>query len=405
VRADSCSVGTRTIAALAAAAALAVGAASAPPADAKPLKGPSGLAFYKPPKLPKKGHGTLLWARKAKGLVPLADASYTKLVLYSSRSPQGKRIAVSGSVSVPEGDPPKGGWPLISYAHGTTGSADACAPSRNAVGGPAQPYTSYVDPELNAWLRAGYAVARSDYQGLGTPGKHPYLVGESEGRGVLDIVKAARGLDPGIGRRFLIAGHSQGGHAALFAAGLAETWTPGLKLRGTIAYAPASHLLEQTSLLPALTSPNPLSALATMILAGAATQSAQIDVPALLSDPALNFYPLLESVCLQQLSDSSSLGGIAPSALLRSGADTTALFAQLERMNPAVRTSAPVLIAQGQADTTVFEVFTNQLRDELLAQGNSLTYSKYPGVDHGSIVSAASAEALAFFEQHLPGGN
>jgi hypothetical protein len=61
------------------------------------------------------------------------------------------------------------------------------------------------------------------YQGLGTPGKHPYLIGEAEGRSVLDIVSAARQLDPKIGLRFLISGHSQGGQSALFAAGEARS--------------------------------------------------------------------------------------------------------------------------------------------------------------------------------------
>jgi len=97
------------------------------------VNGPRGLEFYKPPQHLPKQHGTLIWARKATGLVPLADAKYTKLVLYSSRTPQGAKDAVSGSVSVPKGKPPKGGWPVITWAHGTTGVADICAPSRDNV--------------------------------------------------------------------------------------------------------------------------------------------------------------------------------------------------------------------------------------------------------------------------------
>ena len=184
----------------------------------------------------------LIWSRPAGGLVPLAKAASTKLVLYTSKTPQGKRVAVSGSVSVPKGKPPKGGWPVISYAHGTTGTADVCAPSRNRAGDPGEAYISYVDPEQNDWLKAGYAVVRTDYQGLGTPGPHPYLIGDAEGHSVLDMVRAARQLESRIGKRFLIAGHSQGGHAALFAAGEAKTYVPDLRLRGTVAYAPASHL-------------------------------------------------------------------------------------------------------------------------------------------------------------------
>jgi fermentation-respiration switch protein FrsA (DUF1100 family) len=369
---------------------------------AKVTKGPKGLKFYKPPKRLPKQHGQLIWTRPATGLVPLQNARYTKLVLYSSRTPQGAKTAVSGSISVPRGKPPKGGWPVISWAHGTTGVADACAPSRNSVSSLSQASISYIYPDLNEWLRAGYAVAQTDYQGLGTPGKHPYLIGEAEGRSVLDIVTAARQLDPKISKRFLISGHSQGGQSALFAAGEASTWTPGLKLRGTVAFAPASHILEQVPLLPALTTPSPLTALATMILDGASTQSSAIDVNKLLSDEVLAFYPLLQSQCLQQLGASNELGGIPPSHLVRSGAGLAPVNPVLAGMNPLVRTAAPIQIEQGTSDTTVFPNFTDQLNTELVNAGNQVTYKKYPGVNHAGVVTAGEPDALAFFQQLLP---
>jgi pimeloyl-ACP methyl ester carboxylesterase len=335
--------------------------------------------------------------------VPLADAKSTKLVLYSSRTPQGAKTAVSGFVSVPKGKVPKGGWPVITWAHGTTGVADACAPSRNSVTSPAQASISYIYPDLNEWLRAGYAVVQTDYQGLGTPGKHPYLIGEAEGRSVLDIVTAARQLDAKIGKRFLISGHSQGGQSALFAAGEASTWTPKLRLRGTVAFAPASHILEQVPLLPALTAPSSLTALATMILDGASTQSSAIDINKILSDEVLAFYPLLQSQCLQQLGQSNELGGIPPSHLQRSGSDLTPANPVLAAMNPLVKTAAPILIAQGTADTTVFPTFTDQLKDQLVNAGDQVTYNKYPGVNHVGVVTTGEPDALAFFQAMLPG--
>jgi acetyl esterase/lipase len=368
----------------------------------KVTKGPTGLKFYKPPKDIPARHGSLIWARKAGGLVPLQNARYTKLVLYSSRTTQGQRDAISGSVAVPKGKPPKGGWPVITWAHGTTGVADVCAPSRDFAGSPNVTGETYINTDLNAWLAAGYAVLRTDYEGLGTPGKHPYLVNVSEGRSVVDIVRAAMQLDPNIGKRYLIAGHSQGGHAALAAAGLASTWGKGLQLRGTVAFAPASHLLDQASLLPALTTPSSLTALATLILDGASTQSTAININAILSDQALQFYPLLQSECLSRLSQADQLGGIPPSNLERQGADTSALNPVLAAMNPAVRTVAPILIPQGEADTTVFPVFTNQLKDQLIGLGDNVTYKTYPGVNHVGVVTSGEPDALAFFEQMLP---
>ena len=214
----------------------------AAPAAADVRTGPRGAAFYKPPAHLKGKHGALIWARRQTGRDALKGASKDQLLLYRSTSVGGKKIAVSGSLALPKGKAPRGGWPVITYAHGTTGAADACAPTR---GYDANDLVSYAYPLLRRWLKAGYAVVRTDYEGLGTPGVHPYLVGESEGRSVLDAVRAARALEPRLSKRFVIAGHSQGGHAALFAASLAKKWVPDLQLRGTVAFAPASHLEAQ----------------------------------------------------------------------------------------------------------------------------------------------------------------
>src|SRR3954452_15029702 len=193
-------------------------------------------------------HGQLLQSRKLTGEPALTSAGRNLFVKYRSVAADGQPIAVSGTVSVPKGKAPKKGWPVISYDHGTTGIADQCAPSRDSTDNPAHLYNSYAYPLLNRWLKAGYAVVRTDYQGLGTPGIHQYLVGVSEGRSTLDIARAAHKLNPKISKRIAIAGHSQGGHAALWGAFLAPRYTPDLQLRGTVAFAPASHISELVAL-------------------------------------------------------------------------------------------------------------------------------------------------------------
>jgi pimeloyl-ACP methyl ester carboxylesterase len=382
--------------------AAAVLVASAESADAAGRKGPAGGAFYKGPKQTPKGHGKLIWQRNATKLTPIAGARLNKTILYTSRSPAGDRIVVSGSVSVPKGKAPKGGWPVISWAHGTTGAADACAPTRIRPNSVMAPYVAYVHPQMEDWVRAGYAVVATDYQGLGTPGPHPYLVGEAEGRSVVDIVSAARQLVPSLGKRFLIAGHSQGGQSSLFAASLADEWAPKLKLRGTVAYAPASHLSEQAKFLPSLTTPSGLSALVTLIFKGASTASDDLKPGKFLTAEAKALYPQTEQLCLAQLAESDSLGGLAPADLLRGSADLDPLYGVLDDMNPAVEIGPPVLLAQGGADTTVFPTFTDMLNGELDKLGDEVTYKTYPGVNHGASVAAAEANALSFFEKRLP---
>lgn len=385
--------------------ALALALLVAPTASAaksqRPTKGPAGAKFYTPPKHYPAKHGSLIWQRKATGIMPIPGAK-NRLVLYSTRTLGGGKVVASGVVSTPKGKAPKGGWPVISYAHGTTGIADVCAPTRIPAGSSQEGYVTYMNPVIDKWLDAGYAVVRTDYAGLGTPGPHGYLVGLDEGHAVLDIISAARALNNRIGKKFLLAGHSQGGHAALFAAGEAARYGKGLKLRGTVAYAPASHLAEQEQLLPSLTSPSPLTALATMIIAGAATTSDQIVPSQILSDQVLAFYPQLEQTCLAQLSAPSSLGGIPPSQLLRPGANADALRAELSAQNPDVVTKAPILLAQGLADTTVFPPLTAMLNSELVGKGDSVDYQTFPGVGHGEIPLVAEDQVMAFFEQRLP---
>jgi pimeloyl-ACP methyl ester carboxylesterase len=367
-------------------------------AEAKKVpEGPKGGAFYKPPKKLPKGHGKIIWQRDATKLVPIETAKVNKTILYTSKSPQGKRVAVSGALSIPKGKPPKGGWPVISWAHGTTGIADSCAPTR------IRPNSAYSqEPQLADWVDAGYAVVRTDYQGLGTPGVHPYLVGKAEGRSVLDMVSAARQYKPVLSKKFLVAGHSQGGQSALFAANLAKSWSPGLKFRGVASYAPGSHFYEQKELLPALTAPSGLSAIAALILKGAMTTNKAIDPDELLTSEALALFPQVNQICLPALGQPDSFGGIPPADLIQPSADTGPLDKALKKMNPALKVDKPVLVLQGESDTTALPFYTDMLVGELMDEGDDVDYQTYPGIDHGGIVPAAEDAAMDFFQQQLP---
>ena len=212
---------------------------------------------------------------------------------------------------------------------------------------------------------------RTDYEGLGTPGPHPYLIGVSEGRGTLDMVRAARKLNPDIGKQLLIAGHSQGGQAALFAASLAKQWTPELTLRGTVAFAPVSHLAEQGSLLRSLDQPSGLSALAAMIVRGIDIGNPSLNVQSLLSDQAKALYPQLDEKCLGDLGKPDSFGGVAPANLFRPDADVDPVIAALGTDDDPeqLKIPGPVLIEQGKADTTVFPNFTADAQHRAQGQG------------------------------------
>ena len=191
-------------------------------------------AFYDAPRIDARGKpGTLVRAQAMEG-APLNAAAYR--VLYRSTSFDGKPILVSGVVIVPQGAPPPGGRPIVAWAHPTSGIVPRCAPSLALF------FFQQVQG-LRTMVRDGYVVAATDYPGLGTPRPHPYLVGLSEARAVIDSVRVARSLPgAGGGNRFIVWGHSQGGHAALFTGLIAKTYAPELTLFGVAAAAPASEL-------------------------------------------------------------------------------------------------------------------------------------------------------------------
>ncbi len=376
-------------------------AAPATAAVAKTRKAPAGLAFYTPPKpLPAGKPGTVIWSRPASKQASLTGAARNLTVLYRSTDTSGKAIAVSGLVSTPKGKAPKGGWPVISWSHGTTGIADVCAPSRDSAASPVRPYIEYVHPVLNAWLKAGYAVARTDFEGLGTPGTHPYLIGHSEANGAIDIVRAARGLDAGIGRNWISAGHSQGGQAALFTAADGPARAPELRLKGVASFAPASHILEQVNAAKAFTSPSPLSGLGALFV-GAIDASGKARAADILTPPALALFPQVETTCAPQLAAADSWGALAPASLLREDVDLTAARAVLAAMNPALKLKVPLLLVQGDADTTVFKPFTDQLETELAAKGDRVDYYVIKGIDHGGVVAAGLKVTTAWLKQRL----
>lgn len=368
---------------------------------AKPRRAPAGLRFYTPPSPLPAGHaGDVIWSRPASKQASVSAAARNLTVLYRSNDAGGKAIAVSGLVSIPKGKAPKGGWPVISWSHGTTGIADACAPSRDSAASPVRGYIEYVNPVLNAWLKRGYAIVRTDFEGLGTPGIHPYLIGRSEAQGAIDIVRAARKLDPGVGRSWISAGHSQGGQAALFAAAEGPSRAPELRLRGVASFAPASHIAEQVGAAKIFTTPSGLSALGALFVGGVAS-TGKVKPADVLTPAALALYPQVDARCLPQLAAADSWGGIAPAGILRDDVDLTAIRAVLTAMNPALKIKVPVLMLQGDADTTVFKSFTDQLLTELKAKGDSVDYRVAPGIDHGGIVSAEQAATTTWLAQRL----
>ena len=164
---------------------------------------------------------------------------------YVTRNARGEKALSTGELFVPRGRAPRGGWPVISWAHGTSGIGDRCAPS---VRGPALPQRDF--PVLRNWMKQGYAIVASDYVGLGTPGLHAYLHGRSEAHSIVDMVKAGRAfararlpLRNRLAREWVVVGQSQGAGASIYTARYATRFGGrGLDYRGAVGTGTPAHV-------------------------------------------------------------------------------------------------------------------------------------------------------------------
>ena len=167
---------------------------------------------------------------------------------YVSADAFGHRSRVTGTVFVPKGTPPKGGWPVVSWAHGTSGLADGCAPSRV---GPAEKARDFA--YLGTWMQPGLRDRRHRLRGLGTAGL-PVPQRPQRGAHVVDMVKAGRTSPgderpPALARKYVIIGQSQGGGAAIYTARYASAYGgPSLDYRGAVGTGTPANI--EKALLP-----------------------------------------------------------------------------------------------------------------------------------------------------------
>ena len=117
---------------------------------------------------------------KVTGVTGVPAGATVWRVLFHSTTIYGADEAESGYVIAPSKPAPPGGYPIIAWAHGTSGFAAPCAPSLFTSPGVASAPTSAA---LDRYLNAGYVIAAADYQGLGVAdGVHPYLLGPVKAR-------------------------------------------------------------------------------------------------------------------------------------------------------------------------------------------------------------------------------
>lgn len=337
--------------------------------------------FYAAPATPPAEPGTLIRSEPLTRGVPEGAKAWR--ILYTTRGPSGAPAYASAVVmtSADADDAPR---PVIAWAHGTIGVVPGCAPSMLA-----DPFPNI--PALADVIREKWIFVATDYVGLGTEGSHAYLVGESAARDVLDSVRAARhvgGLN--VAPKTVVWGHSQGGHAALWAGIRAPTYAPDANVVGVAAFAPASDLV-------ALFTTNRHSMFGKIVSSylsvAYAKQYPDIDMPSYVSPGSQGLVDDIAARCVGGL---ETLVSVVETQMLPSGGifmrepAEEPLGRRLKENTPAETIEAPLFIGQGESDDLVLPKIQG---DFVVARclAGPVDYRTYAGRDHISLVASDSA--------------
>ncbi|WP_183407855.1 lipase family protein [Nocardioides marmoriginsengisoli] len=355
--------------------------------------------FYAAPaELPSKP-GTLIRSEEAFGALP--DDTRAWRILYTTTRDKGEPAVASALVIAKSGV--EGERPVLAWAHGTTGVAQDCAPSVQM-----DQLTFGAIADLDNVVEQGWVVVATDYVGLGTRGPHPYLIGQGEGRSVLDSVRAARQFsEVSLQSKTVVWGHSQGGHAALWAGILAPTYAKDVDVVGVAGIAPATNL----------------GALARNLASapGGVVFGAYLIASYSAAYPSLDFEDYVRVAALEPLremadhciSDTQPLIDLAQSPALAKNyysrdPDSGSLGARLAENSPTGKIDAPVLIAQGTTDALVLPATQDAYVAQRCASGSGgpLDYRTYKKLGHVTIIAPESpmlSDLLAWTKARFAG--
>lgn len=244
-----------------------------------------------------------------------------RAIVFPARTLRGGTHDQTGLLHLPDTGPPRGGYPVVVYGHMTTGGSGAAAPSRAHPGHVEWRRISQGDALCARLLRRGIAVLRPDYEGIGSSGAHPYLIGSSLGESMVAAMRARRSVDERLGDRWVLAGHSEGAVAALFAS-VAPAPDSASRLLGTAVFAPVTRMDRSIALARRFGAGVPgsgtVSALIGLMLSGAAEEDPRLSElvdGGGLSARARSAWGDLGSKTLVELIGPGSWGGIAPSRI------------------------------------------------------------------------------------------
>ncbi|MFW1673937.1 alpha/beta fold hydrolase [Acinetobacter baumannii] len=333
-------------------------------------------------------------------------AAESSILTYKMLGQSGQEVQATSLVFTPNTPPPVGGWPIVVWAHGTTGVADVCAPSKAALADSTKDLISKL-------LAAGYVVVAPDYEGLGTPGIHPFLNVKSEAFSITDAVVATRNYlsqrNLLTSKKWVTVGHSQGGHAALGAAQYASR--AQLDYKGTVAVAPASNLGSilvdgETQVANApidikIGTYAQLDTYTALVTAGIRNTQPSFDYGQVFTSQISSIAAQAENLCSGPLygafyegmsnyakDHNGTLDGFTRTQPNFMAVPLVKTFLDKDSQPLQVKVTTPIIIYQGIADPTVPKLATDLLISNATAVGTKINNYVTGNWDHGTAMSS-----------------
>lgn len=317
----------------------------------------------------------------------LSEGVNATRILYHSRSGSGADVASSGVVLTPDRPPPPGGWPVIAWAHGFTGTARHCAPSlmRNLNQG----------PFLSMYVNLGYAVVATDYAGLGTEFRNASVDMQSNASDVIYSVAAARSAVPQMGRRWVALGEAMGGLAALAVAEQeSEIRDPGYL--GSIAVSGVADARDLYEQMAKTNSPAPLL----FLVYGIQTLYPRFQAEQIVTEKALALYRQIENSCALPSADSAS----PANQILKPGWEGDGFVQKFLDRNAIGKKRAygPMLVISSEADPASASLTAGAV-SRLCAHGDLVQFHTYPNSEVAGVLGDSVRDQLTWIQARFAG--
>ena len=360
-------------------------------------------------------------------LAQMEGAASVSIMTYRMDNVQNKKADATALVFFPKSAQPKDGWRVVVWEHGTVGSGDSCAPSNNA-------FNANFKNMAVSLLAAGYVIVAPDYEGLGTPGIHPYLNLGSAAKSAQYAIKATKEkYADRINGAWMSVGQSQGGHASL---ATAEYANGDASYKGGVAGAPASSLgVIISEIAPVAIKQlwdNDQKEMAIGVYSELLSYAAYTTLGMKAIDPKYNYQGLFETrsalvaeyaegstgengECLVPLRDRFAKDIMA---FLTANPDKTVMdYPALKagfQDDPVVKKflaenqpgtkkiNAPVMIIQGKLDEAVPFIVTDKMQEAMKKMGTDVTFVPVEGATHTQAIVQKNDTLVKFIQEKMP---